>query len=379
MNVKPRFLRIITLGLSSGIFICGCGQKDDQPPQYNQIRNQTVNDLFQSLEEDQPETALKQLNRIATYSQETEAVELLKVKEQNRLLVQQFNDQLEKGDLEAAEQLLEQHIKLHGNRPFHRKISRLIDELIEVKQYINLPAKDSQTMKEALNRLLEEVEIINELNIFQTWIAKQRSRISEIRQEEIRRAVQKNIGEIKNALRNNDPEMVTGKLNQLAKIKPEHPLLIMLNKLRNPAVPVFQDFLDILQKSETKKVDKIQYLEMTLTIGREKVSKNRNFARDALEYLHETEPALPSAGLTIRAHLAAVTGETETMLKYLEQLLEKDNNLDRKLLETIIKKYFLSPSLANAKPWASPFPSTTDIIKRILQTYEYHGTNTGSP
>lgn len=360
------------------LFIGGCGGSDEPPPAFNRIRSQTAEALIRAIEEENPEQAVRQLARMAEFSDKHSDITYLKKQERNRLLIQQLNPLLEKSELERAEEVIEQHVKTHGIGEAAEQSRILVKELMALREFPQLvPETDTLSLKAELNQeLIPRLEMFGNHPAVQDWLDRQRAAIELLYQAEIDNQANTLLLEIDQKLALGERTAIPEILTDLKKLRPRHLFFELQSRLFSAPSSVNSHPPPLISGDFEKEKEGLYLfcLELALLYNWEETNRRgQDFAALVWEFLERHEP-MSIAGLGLRARLAAKLEKPGKAISYLFRFGAAGGIPDHEFYRSKVEKHILPHPRILIRPRLAPFFQNPDVIMRVPQFTEDSGT-----
>ncbi len=373
LNLPPLAAGIF--GVSLLIFLYACEQPEPPAP-YNREPTQSLRDLKTAWEENRPESAVSQLENFSEFTDQRVEVNLLKQNERDQLLALKLNPLLVQGKLTQAEETLDTHIQNYGLNPFTERAAAIIEELKILKSFpVAEESANSDDLRLELEaQVISQLEIIQDYQITQDWLARQKAALELMRQSEIERDANLLLLKMDRYLAERKNQQIPPLLNSLSDLRPNHFVIKLLSRLPQAAAAE----LTMQQLSEISQIPKdwrLFCMELALLYHWQSKGKPElGHLETLLSQLNQHSPVSIS-GMDLRARTAAVSGDYQSMIEYLQLYLRAGGALDREFYFEHFEKLFLDSSQVLARPWLVSFPAATDFIMIVMQLSEKRGTN----
>lgn len=342
--------------------IYGC-TKDEDRPRFSYLRSQLLTELFEAIKAEDSDTAGKQAERLQTLFGEDDdnALNAIIRRVRNRTLSNRLNQHISNGQPEKALTAFDMADISHRNRAVFDDYESALKDLQRLQKY--LTERNQQNGRDRYEHwveLQERTEYLRECSLYQDWLQQEKGRII----SKWRNLLFENIEEI--IVEKGSPDIegivrldIDQSLADLAQAAGEGTDLTKWHKALSSSR---QEEIRNLADENPVSDDEIRCVEILAAWNWPVLDSE---CRGNLWELLKDRKYSSATGVRLRCMLAAEENDKKEVISYLREYIDIHNEVDKKLLRTVIPVVLLDWQQFNARPWRQPVPSFIDILERL--------------
>ncbi|MFW5996729.1 MAG: hypothetical protein ACOCQP_01825 [Lentisphaeria bacterium] len=341
--------------------ISGC-QKNADEPGFSYLRSQLLTALFESIQAGDTDTAIKHAERLQVLfgEEEEDALNSVIRRVRNRALSNRLNSYIIEGKPRQALKELDRIEVGHRSQQIFTEFEEVLEDIQALDKYL-AERSDYNARKayENWQNLVESAETLREAPVYQSWL-----------KEEKQRLVNNWRNTLLSKLENTILETGSPQPDAIVRVDSEQALDSLIKAEGDD-----EKFSHVRQSLRNTQADRLQ----TLTGGKLSSREIRHLEIMASWYwpmlgqdcrnilwmsLKDTQ-SVSQVGIRLRCLLAMENKEVEDGITFLREYIETREDVDRKLLKTVIPMFMMDWRQFNARPWRQPFPSFNDFLEQL--------------
>ena len=342
------------------ILLPSCSSEEDKPS-FDYLQTQLTADLFRQIKDGNAETALNKAEKLQDLKANSEALNFIAERIETRLFFRRLNDLTADGDIKTAQKILEKRQVPYSGRGNYNAFENTLENFHELHKYLaDKPYKSGLKGYENLISLADDAQLLKTSELFRKWHEREKVNMLRRRKKEILDSIRQHI-----------KEEGSPSADAVVRLDLEPVLEQLCTDLINPTFKNIRNYL------KENRADNLKVLllnnDYQETGGALEILAswywprlNSEIKSQLGKYLKDRQP-VSDAGVRLKCLLAAGKYSIQDGVKHLRKYVEKQRDVDDKLLNTVIPEFVLPWRHLQAAPWLQTYPSFCDILDQITQ------------